>query len=481
MRMLIKNGTVVTATDMSQADVLIDDGKVVAIFAGEGQSIGEKAMDKLIEAAADKVIDATGKYVMPGGIDVHTHMELPFGGTYAADTFETGSRAAAWGGTTTIIDFAVQTKGESAMEGLESWMQKAEGNCAIDYGFHMITGDINDQTLKEMDMLMDEGVTSFKLFMAYPGVFYSDDGEILRAMQKAAENGGTICMHAENGIAIDVLVEQALARGETDPIYHGIVRKSILEGEASHRAIKLAELTGVPLYIVHMSAHEALDEVIQARDQGLNVFAETCPQYLFLSLDDLGNGFEGAKYVASPPLRDRAQGHQERLWTGLATNDLQVVSTDHCPFCMGDHHTFGTQKQLGRGDFSKIPNGMPGVEPRMGLIYEGGVAGGRISVNRFVEITATAPAKMFGLFPQKGTIAVGSDADIIVFDPNGSYTISAETHHMDVDYSCYEGKELTGSIDVVISKGRAIIEDGAYHGSPGDGVYLKRGTNQYLI
>jgi dihydropyrimidinase len=418
---------------------------------------------------------------MPGGIDVHTHMELPFGGTFAADTFETGTRAAAWGGTTSIVDFAVQTKGQSAMDGYEAWMEKAANNCAIDYGFHMITGDINEQTLKEMQMLMDEGVSSFKMFMAYPGVFYSDDGEILRAMQKGAEIGATICMHAENGIAIDVLVEQALSRGETDPVYHGIVRKSILEGEAAHRAIKLAELTGVPLYIVHLSAKEALDHVIQARDEGRNVFAETCPQYLFLELDDMRDGFDGAKYVASPPLRDSADGHQERLWQGLRTNDLQVISTDHCPFCMGDHPQFGTQKQLGKEDFSKIPNGMPGVEPRFGLIYNGGVAGGRFSVNRFVELVATTPAKMFGMYPKKGTIAIGSDADIVIFDPNGKTLVSVDTHHMAVDYSAYEGYELAGKIDVVLSKGKAIIKDDAYHGQPGDGEYLHRGTNQYLI
>ena len=466
---LIKGGTVVTAIDQMEADVLVDGGKVVALL---GRQHG-------IEDA--EVIDATAKLVLPGGIDVHTHMELPFGGTFAADTFETGTRAAAWGGTTTIIDFAVQTKGESAMEGWEAWMEKARGNCAIDYGFHMITGDINDQTLKEMELLTREGVTSFKMFMAYPGVFYSDDGQILRAMQKAAEDGSTICMHAENGIAIDVLVEQALERGETDPINHGLVRKSILEGEATHRAIKLAELTGVQLYIVHLSAREALDEVIQARDRGLNVYAETCPQYLFLSLANLGNGFDGAKYVCSPPLRDEEAGHQERLWQGLRTNDLQIVSTDHCPFCMGDHHTFGTQKQLGQGDFSKIPNGMPGVEPRMGLMYNGGVVGGRIGLNRFVEITATTPAKMFGLYPKKGTIAVGSDADIVVFDPNGSHTISVDTHHMDVDYSAYEGWEMQGKVETVISKGKVVVADDEYLGSPGDGEYIVRGPSQYTI
>jgi dihydropyrimidinase len=466
---LIRNGTVVTAVERMEADVLIDGEKVVALL-GRQHTV-----------TSDQEIDATSKLVLPGGIDVHTHMELPFGGTFAADTFETGTRAAAFGGTTTIIDFAVQTKGQSAMDGWEAWMEKARGKCAIDYGFHMITGDINDQTLKEMEQLVREGVTSFKMFMAYPGVFYSNDGEIVRAMQKAAEDGATICMHAENGIAIDVYVQQALERGETDPIHHGLARKSILEGEAAHRAIKLAQVTGAQLYIVHLSAKEALDEVIRARDEGMNVYAETCPQYLFLSLDDLGNGFEGAKYVCSPPLRDAAAGHQDRLWQGLRTNDLQVVSTDHCPFCMGDHHAFGTQKQLGQGDFSKIPNGVPGVENRMELIFSGGVSEGRIGLNRFVEITATIPAKMFGLYPKKGTIAVGSDADIVILDPQATHVISSETHHMDVDYSAYQGWEMKGRVETVLSKGTVIVSDDAYHGKAGDGEYLPRGLSQYTI
>ena len=471
-RTVIKGGTVVTANSTTDADVLIEGEKVAAIASPSSHDW---------EAGADKVIDASGKYVIPGGIDVHTHMELPFGGTRAADTFETGTRAAAWGGTTTIIDFAVQTKGQNLMDGFEAWMAKADDNCAIDYGFHLIVGDVTEQSLKEMDTALDEGVTSFKMFMAYPGVFYSTDGEIFRAMQKAAENGSTIMMHAENGIAIDVLVEQALARGHTDPIYHGLTRPSILEGEATHRAIKLAELAGCPLYVVHMSAAEALLELTLARDDGQNAFGETCPQYLFLSLDDLGNGFEGAKFVCSPPLRDRAEEHQETLWRGLATNDLQIVSTDHCPFCWGDHPQFGTQKQLGRDSFAAIPNGLPGVEHRMELIYHGGVHEERLGLNRFVEVTATTPAKMFGLYPQKGTIAVGSDADIVVFNPNAAHRLSAETHHMWVDYSCYEGLEITGKVETVLSRGKTIIEDGGYHGTAGDGHYLRRGTNQYLI
>ena len=469
MSILIKNGTVITAAGQQEADVLVVGEKVEGVLA-RGAAI-----------QADEVIDATGKYIVPGGIDVHTHMELPFGGTFASDDFETGTRAAAWGGTTSIIDFAVQTKGQNLMDGYEAWRAKADGNCAIDYGFHLIVGDVTDQSLKEMDIAMGEGVTSFKMFMAYPGVFYSTDGEIFRAMQKAAENGATIMMHAENGIAIDVLIAQALERGETDPIYHGIVRRSILEGEATHRAIKLAELAGCPLYVVHMSALEALAEVTNARDEGLNVFAETCPQYLFLDLDDLGNGFEGAKFVCSPPLRDRAEGHQEALWSGLATNDLQIVSTDHCPFCFEDHPELGRQKRLGEGDFSKIPNGLPGVEHRVELIYHGAVAEERLSLERWVEVCATTPARMFGLYPRKGTIAVGSDADIVIFDPNKRHQLSAATHHMRTDYSCYEGMEVSGGVDTVLSRGRVIISGDQYRGRKGDGQYLVRELNQYLV
>lgn len=468
MSILIKNGTVINHGSRQRADVLIEGEKVTALGVG-GQW------------QADQVIDATGKYLVPGGIDVHTHMELPFGGTFASDNFETGTRAAAWGGTTTILDFAVQSKGSGLLEGWEAWMAKAEGNCAIDYGFHCIVSDVNEESLKEMDVAIGEGVTSFKMFMAYPGVFYSTDGEIFRAMQKASENGATIMMHAENGIAIDVLIAQALERGETDPIYHGLVRKSILEGEATHRAIRLAELAGCPLYIVHLSALEALAEVTNARDEGLNVFAETCPQYLFLDLDDLGNGFEGAKFVCSPPLRDRAEGHQEGLWSGLATNDLQVVSTDHCPFCFEDHPELGRQKRLGEGDFSKIPNGLPGVEHRIELIYHGAVAEDRLSLERWVEVCSTTPARMFGLYPQKGAVAVGSDADIVIFDPDRKHVLSAATHHMRTDYSCYEGLEIDGGVDTVLSRGKVIIGGNEYKGRKGDGRYLKRDLNQYLI
>jgi dihydropyrimidinase len=463
-RTVIRGGLVITASDEIHADILIEDGRVAALAAA-----GTPAAEAF---TAERVIDATGKYVVPGGVDVHTHMELPFGGTFASDTFETGTRAAAWGGTTTIVDFAVQSVGRSLREGLDAWHAKAEGNCAIDYGFHMIVSDVNEDTLKEMDLLVEEGVTSFKQFMAYPGVFYSDDGQILRAMQRSAGNGGLIMMHAENGIAIDVLVEQALARGETDPRFHGEVRKALLEAEATHRAIRLAQVAGAPLYVVHVSAAEAVAELTRARDEGLNVFGETCPQYLFLSTDNLAEpDFEGAKYVCSTPLRPHE--HQATLWRGLRTNDLQVVSTDHCPFC------FTGQKELGRGDFSKIPNGLPGVENRMDLLHQA-VVDGHISRRRWIEIACATPARMFGLYPAKGTIAPGSDADIVIYDPHAEQVMSAVTHHMNVDYSAYEGRTVTGRVESVLSRGEPVITEREYTGRAGHGVYTPRSTCQYL-
>nr|WP_206325050.1 MULTISPECIES: dihydropyrimidinase [unclassified Streptomyces] len=461
---MIRGGLVVTASDELHADVLVEDGRV-AVLAAHGS-------DAAARLTADRVLDATDRYVVPGGVDAHTHMELPFGGTFASDTFETGTRAAAWGGTTTLVDFAVQTVGHSLREGLDTWYAKADGNCAVDYGFHMIMSDVTPTTLKEMSLLIQEGVTSFKLFMAYPGVFYSDDGQILRAMQVAGETGGLIMMHAENGIAIDVLVEQALARGETDPRYHGEVRKALLEAEATHRAIQLARVAGSPLYVVHVSAEEAVAELAAARDKGLPVFGETCPQYLFLSTDNLAEpDFEGAKYVCSTPLRPKE--HQAALWRGLRTNDLQVVSTDHCPFC------FVGQKELGRGDFSKIPNGLPGVENRMDLLHQA-VVDGHISRRRWIEIACATPARMFGLYPQKGTIAPGADADIVIYDPHATQVLSAETHHMNVDYSAYEGKTVTGRVETVLSRGVPVIEDRTYVGRAGHGVFLPRSTCQYL-
>ena len=470
MTVLISGGTVVSPTGSTPADVLIDGEKVVALL-----EPGSTALGSDLASTADRVVDATGMYVVPGGVDCHTHMELPFGGTFASDTFETGTRAAAWGGTTTIIDFAVQRTGERVQDGLASWHSKANGQCAIDYGFHQIVGGVDDESLKAMDELVGEGVTSFKLFMAYPGVFYSDDGQIVRAMQTAASNGSVIMMHAENGTAIDVLVQQALTRGETDPINHGLTRPWETEDEATHRAIMLARLTGAPLYVVHMSAKQAVATLQRAKDEGWNVFGETCPQYLYLSLEEqLGApGFEGAKWVCSTPLRSRAEGHQEELWRYLRTGDLSVVSTDHCPFCMKE------QKELGIGDFSKIPNGIGGVEHRMDLIYQG-VVDGRISVERWVELCSTTPARMFGLYPSKGVVAPGADADIVVYDPNGRTRISEETHHMNMDYSAYEGFEVAGKVRTVLSRGTIVVDGDEYVGRKGHGRFLKRGLSQYL-
>ncbi len=456
MRTLIKNGTVVTATETVEADVLVEDERVVLI----GLSL---------EAEADRTIDAFGRYVMPGGIDPHTHMDLPFGGSFCSDDFATGTRAAAFGGTTTIVDFALQGTDEGLRPGLDLWLEKAE-KAYTDFGLHMIVKRIDDQVLKEMDQLVGEGVTSFKLFMAYPGVFMLDDGSIFRAMQRAADSGALIMMHAENGGPIDVLVQQYLAEGKTDPMWHGRSRPSSMEGEAVHRVFKLAELAGTPAYIVHLSSRDALNAVREARDRGLPAFAETCPQYLYLSEDDMARpGFEGAKFVCSPPLRPA--DHQEDLWKGLQAGDLQLVATDHAPF------NYVGQKDLGVGNFAKIPNGLPSVEDRFTLIFQG-VHDGRISLSRFVELVATAPAKMFGLYPRKGTIAPGSDADIVVFDPNHERVLSAQTHHMNVDYSCFEGMKVRGLPELVMQRGRVLVENGQFHGSEGQGQFVRRSRFQ---
>ena len=452
---IIVNGRVATATDTYTSDVAISDGKISAL----GQSLPREN--------AKIIIDAKGKYVFPGGIDVHTHLDMPFGGTTSADDFETGTRAAAFGGTTTLIDFAIQYKGQTLRTAFDTWMQKASGKAVCDYAFHCIITDLAGAQLDEMNALTREGVTSFKLFMAYPGVFMLDDASIFKALRATSKNGGLVCMHAENGGAIDVIVQQALAEGKKAPKYHALTRPTTAEAEAVSRAIALAEMAGAPLYIVHLSCNEALEKVREARDRGLPVYAETCPQYLYLSLENMdAPGFEGAKYVFTPPLREK--WHQEKLWNGLKRDHLQVVSTDHCPFC------FKEQKELGLDDFTKIPNGGPGIEHRMSLIYSGGVAAGRFSVNRFVELVSTTPAKLFGLYPRKGTIAVGSDADLVIFDPARKHTISARTHHMRVDYSMFEGIEVTGMPDVVLSRGRVVIENNKFLGSAGAGEFLKR-------
>jgi len=471
MTVLITGGTVVTATGSSPQDVLVE-GETIAALLAPGSALAAAAATG---AGPERTIDATAKYVIPGGVDVHTHMEMPFGGTRASDTFETGTRAAAWGGTTTIIDFVVQTKGQRIQDCLAAWHEKAQGRCAVDYGFHQIVGDVTDESLKAVDELVGEGVTSFKLFMAYPGVFLSDDGQILRAMRAAAGSGALVMMHAENGPAIDVLVRAARERGETDPVHHGLTRPWQTEQEATHRAIMLAELSGTPLYVVHVSARQALARIAEARAAGANVFGETCPQYLYLSLEEQlaaeserWGRLEGAKWVCSTPLRARAEGHQDALWSHLRTGQVTAVSTDHCPFCVKG------QKELGRGDFAKIPNGIGSVEHRLDLLYQG-VVDGRISRERWVEVCATAPARLFGLAGRKGVLAPGADADIVVYDPNGHTSIGVATHHMALDYSAWEGFEVDGHVDLVLSRGTLVKDASGYVGTAGHGRFVRRG------
>jgi dihydropyrimidinase len=452
---LIRNGTVVTARETKAVDVRIEGGRIIEVG------------PNLPANSADNAIDATGMYVMPGGIDAHTHLDMPFGGTTSADDFETGTRAAAFGGTTTIVDFAIQARGTRMREALDTWWKKAEGRATIDYGLHMIVTDLGSSGLEDMDDMVNEGVASFKLFMAYPNVLMVDDATIFKALSQTAKNGALICMHAENGSVIDVLIARALAEGKTAPIYHALTRPPLAEAEAVHRAIAMAEIAGVPVYIVHLTSEHALNQVREARDRGVPAFAETCPQYLLLSIDELARpNFEGAKFVFTPPLRPKE--HQPKLWDGLQHDHLQVVSTDHCPFCFAD------QKILGKDDFTKIPNGGPGIENRLQLIYHYGVNSGKLSLNRFVEIVSTAPARIFGLYPKKGEIAPGSDADVVIWDPNAIHTISASTHHMRVDYSMFEGFEVRGNARTVLSRGEAIVDAGKFLGKAGRGNYLKR-------
>lgn len=455
MKTLIQNGTVVTSERSFAADVLIEDDRIREIAPA------------IPAASAEHIIGARGLYVLPGGIDVHTHLDMPFGGTTSSDDFETGTRAAAFGGTTTLIDFAIQPKGTRMRDALDTWWKKADGKAVIDYGLHMIVTDLGEAGLEDMDSMVAEGVASFKLFMAYPGVLMVDDATIFTALSQTAKNGALICMHAENGGVIDVIVRRALAEGKRAPVYHALTRPVRAEAEAVHRAIAMAEISGAPVYIVHLSSEDALNEVREARDRGVPAFAETCPQYLLLSVEELARpNFEGAKYVFTPPLREKH--HLDKLWHGLAHDQLQVVSTDHCPFCFQD------QKQLGIDDFTKIPNGGPGVENRLQLIHHHGVNQGRISLNRFVELVSTTPAKLFGLYPRKGEVAVGSDADLVLWDPLADHLISASTHHMRVDYSLFEGYRVKGNARTVLSRGEVLVDNGSFLGRPGRGRYLRR-------
>ncbi len=452
---LIQNGTVVNADATTRADLLIEAGVIKEVRPG------------IPANSVQTVVDATGLLLLPGGIDAHTHLDMPFGGTNSADDFLTGTRAAAIGGTTTIVDFAIQARGTKMRDALDIWWKKAEGKACIDYGLHMIVTDLPDAGLEDMDDLVGEGVASFKLFMAYPNVLMVDDATIFKAMRQTAKNGALICMHAENGSVIDVIVQKALAEGKTAPIYHALTRPTRAEAEAVHRAIAMAEMAGVPVYIVHLSSEDALNQVREARDRGLPAFAETCPQYLLLSLEDVADkGWEGAKYVFTPPLREKK--NQPKLWEGLRKDNLQVVSTDHCPFCFED------QKALGKDDFTKIPNGGPGIENRLQLLHHHGVGKGNFSLNRFVELVSTAPARIFGMYPKKGVLAPGSDADVVLWDPTAAHTISAATHHMRVDYSMFEGFKVRGNARDVYSRGELIVSKGEFIGKPGRGQYLRR-------
>jgi dihydropyrimidinase len=455
MSTLIRGGRIVTAADDYVADVFIDDERISLI----GESL---------DIQADKVIDAAGKYVLPGCIDPHTHLDMPFGGTTTIDDVESGQTSAAFGGTTCHVDFIIQAKGQTFAQALEDWRAKANGKQMIDMGYHMAVTDLAEGgTLEELATLPDQGITSYKLFMAYKGALMVDDETLYRTMEVAAKTGALVMVHAENGDVIDILVQEALAAGHTEPLYHALTRPPEAEGEATNRAIQLAHLAGAPLYVVHVTCKEAVDPIAAAREKGWNVWGETCTQYFFTSLEDIAKpNFEGAKFVFSPPVRDKS--NWDVLWNAVRTDALSAISTDHCAF------RFDTQKTLGKDDFSKIPNGGPGIENRLQMIHEFGVRTGRISLNRMVELLATNPAKLFGLYPRKGTVAVGSDADIVVFDPEKKLTITAKTQHSKVDYNLYEGTEVTGSPEVVLLRGHVLVENDALVASPGVGQFVAR-------
>jgi dihydropyrimidinase len=455
MSVLIKGGRVLTAADDYVADVFVEDERISLI----GESL---------EVAADRTIDASGKYVLPGCVDPHTHLDMPFGGTVTIDDVESGQIAAAFGGTTCHVDFVIQGAGQTFAAALDGWRAKADGKQVIDMGYHMAVTDLKDGgTLEELATLPEQGVTSYKLFMAYKGALMVDDETLFRTMEVAAETGALVMVHAENGDLIDVLVKQALDAGNTAPKYHALTRPPEAEGEATNRAIQLAHIAGAPLYVVHVTCREAVEPIARAREAGWNVWGETCTQYFFNSFDDISKpGFEGAKYVYSPPVRDKS--NWDVLWNAVRTDALSAISTDHCAFL------FDGQKTMGKDDFSKIPNGGPGLENRLHMIHEFGVRAGRISLNRMVELLATNPAKLFGLYPRKGTIAVGSDADIVIFDPDRKHTITAATHHSKSDYNLYEGTEVTGTPEIVLLRGNVLVESGELVAQPGIGQFVAR-------
>jgi len=452
MNLVIKNGTIVTATESYQADIGVDEGRISLI----GNDL-----------SGDEVINATGMLVMPGGIDPHTHLELPFMGTVSADDFRTGTIAAACGGTTTIIDFAIQGAGQTLREALDIWLERAKDKVCIDYGMHIAIGAMDKERMIEMADMVELGVSSFKIFMAYKGLFMVDDETLFRSLIRAKEIGALISVHAENGDILNYLINKNLAEGNTAPIWHALSHPPEAEAEATHRAVVMAGMTGAPLYVVHMTAAGALEALKAGRAKGFKVFGETCPQYLMFSMDKYEEpNFEGAKYVMSPPLR--AKGNPEALWKGLSSGDLQTVGTDHCPF------NFVGQKDMGKDDFSKIPNGMPGVETRLPLLYHFGVNGGRFSVNRFVELVSTGPARLFGLLPRKGTISIGADADLVIWDPEKEHRLTKENLHMNVDHSPYEDITVKGYPAMVLQRGKVLVRNNQFVGEVGAGQFLKR-------
>src|SRR5215207_3808390 len=455
MSILIKNGRIITASDDYVADIFID-GETVS-------TIGRK-----VPMTADRTIDASRKLVIPGAVDPHVHMELPFVGTISSDSFETGTRAAAFGGTTSIIDFAIQYKGKTFEQTLDDWDAKAEGKCAIDYSYHLAVTEYEPRHAAEFRKVVDRGISTFKIFLAYPGVFMIDDTTMFRVMQSAGEAGGMTLVHAENGIAIQQMIDMLIAQQKVEPKYHAQSRPPVMQADGVARALRVGVFARAPVFIVHVSCEAAMNEIVRSRDEGNPSFGETCTQYLFLdeTCYDKPN-FEGAKFVFTPPLV--AKENIEPLWKGLKLGYLQEVSTDHCPF------NFKGQKELGPGDFRKIPNGGPGVEDRLSLVFDGAMKRG-FSLNKWVDITSTASAKMFGMFPKKGTIAVGSDADIVLFDRKAERTLSAKTHHMNGDYSLFEGWKIKGMPETVLSRGKVIVENNQYIGRPGDGKFLKRGA-----
>lgn len=462
---LITQGRIVTAVDDYVADILVRDGKIEAIA-------------RELQVPSAQKHDATGLLIFPGGVDVHTHMESPQGVAETCDTYETGTRSAAFGGTTTIVDYAQGKPNESPKQAIDHRLALAEPQACIDYSFHLIITELTPEYLTELpDLINHDGISSFKMFMAYPGMLMADDATIFKTMRAVGSHGGMVNLHAENGAVIQVLIEEALAQGNTAPKYHALTRPTIMEAEATHRAIRLAELAEIPVYIVHLSAKEALESVVEARDRGIEAFAETCPHYLFLTIDEYDKlGFEAAKFVMTPPLREHHC--QAALWRGLKFDDLQIVATDHCPFCFKENpYGLHRSKQLGKDDFSKIPNGAPGVEFRLTLLFDGGVRTGKISLNRFVQLISTAPAKMFGLFPKKGTIAVGSDADLVLFDPNKQHILSATTHHSNVDYSLFEGHFVTGKVEKVFLRGELIVDGDRWLGDKAQGQFQKRSAS----